>query len=71
MHVSPEQRADSPILYWIANLYVILIFLVIGGMTVHNLSDFVRKLLRKLALQQGRDPRGTGGAPPVPAHDGA
>ena len=60
VHVSPEQRLESPILYWIANLYVILIFVVIGGMTVHNLSDFAHKLLRKLALQQGKIPE-----PPV------
>ncbi len=56
VHVSPAQRAASPILYWIANLYVALIFLVIGGMTVHNLSDFIRKLLRKLATQRGEIP---------------
>ena len=56
VHVSPEQRVESPILYWIANLYVILIFVVIGGMTVHNLSDFARKILRKLALQKGKIP---------------
>ena len=60
VHVSPEQRLESPILYWIANLYVILIFVVIGGMTVHNLSDFAHKLLHKLALQQGKIPE-----PPV------
>ncbi|MDD2762872.1 MAG: cytochrome c3 family protein [Opitutaceae bacterium] len=56
VHASPDQRAESPILYWIANLYLVLIFLVIGGMTVHNLTDFVRKLLRKLALQKGEIP---------------
>jgi cytochrome b subunit of formate dehydrogenase len=60
VHVSPEQRVESPILYWIANLYVILIFVVIGGMAVHNLADFARKLLRKLALQKGEIPE-----PPV------
>ncbi|MFA5057149.1 MAG: cytochrome b/b6 domain-containing protein [Opitutaceae bacterium] len=56
VHVSPDQRAESPILYWIASLYIVLIFLVIGGMTVHNLSDFARKLLRKLAQQKGEIP---------------
>jgi cytochrome b subunit of formate dehydrogenase len=56
VHVSPEQRAESPILYWIANIYVILIFLVIGGMTLHNLLDFVHKLLRKLAMEKGEIP---------------
>ena len=56
VHVSPAQRVGSPVLYWIANLYVTLIFVVIGGMLVHNLADFVRKLLRKLALQRGKIP---------------
>jgi formate dehydrogenase gamma subunit len=53
VHTSPEQRDTSPILYWIATVYVVLIFLVIGGMTVHNLLDFVRKIRRKLAQQKG------------------
>jgi len=53
VHVSPNQREQSPILYWIANAYIVLIFLVIGGMTIHNLSDLTRKLLRKLAIQRG------------------
>ena len=56
VHVSPDQRTESPILYWIANLYVVLIFLVVGGMTFHNLSDFIRKLLHKLALHKGDIP---------------
>jgi formate dehydrogenase gamma subunit len=56
VHVSPGQRAESPILYLIANVYVVLIFLVIGGMTFHNLSDFIRKLLHKLALFKGKIP---------------
>ncbi len=56
VHTSPSQRDASPILYWIATLYVVLIFLVIGGMTVHNLSDFAHKLLRKLARQKGELP---------------
>ena len=56
VHVSSAQRKESPILYLIANLYVVLIFLVIGGMTFHNLSDFIRKLLHKLALYKGKIP---------------
>ena len=56
VHVSAAQRKESPILYWIANFYVGLIFLVIGGMTLHNLSDFIRKLLHKLALSKGKIP---------------
>jgi formate dehydrogenase gamma subunit len=56
VHVSPEQRDASPLLYWIASFYVVLIFLVIGGMTFHNLSDLVRKLLHKLAIERGEIP---------------
>ncbi len=56
VHVSAAQRQESPILYWIANLYVVLIFLVIGGMTLHNVSDFVRKLFRKLEIHQSEFP---------------
>jgi formate dehydrogenase gamma subunit len=56
VHVSPDQRNQSPILYWISTLYVVLIFLVIGGMTLHNLLDFTRKTLRKLAMQRGEIP---------------
>lgn len=53
VHASEEQREASPILYWIANLYVVLIVVVIGGMAVHNGLDFLKKLRRKLAIQKG------------------
>jgi cytochrome b subunit of formate dehydrogenase len=57
VHVSPEaargQAGSDPLLHLIASLYVVLIVGVIGGMTVHNALDFIRKICRKLALQQG------------------
>lgn len=53
VHSSVEQRNASPILYWIANLYVILIVLVVGGMGLHNLLDFLKKIRRELAVQKG------------------
>ena len=56
VHASPAQREASPVLYWIASIYTALIIVVIGGMTLHNLADFVRKLLRKLAQQKGEIP---------------
>ncbi|MBI5382398.1 MAG: cytochrome b/b6 domain-containing protein [Opitutae bacterium] len=56
VHASVDQRKDSPVLYWVANFYVLLIVLCIGGMTVHNLTDFIRKLLHKLAQQKGEIP---------------
>jgi len=53
VHVSATQRGRSPILFWIANFYVLLIVLVVGGMGLHNLLDFVKKLRRELAVQKG------------------
>jgi cytochrome b subunit of formate dehydrogenase len=57
VHVSPEagtgRDGNDPILYIIATLYVILIVAVVGGMFLHNLLDFVKKIRRKLAIQKG------------------
>lgn len=53
VHASEEKREASPWLYWIANFYVILIVLVVGGMVVHNLLDFLKKTRHKLAVQKG------------------
>jgi cytochrome b subunit of formate dehydrogenase len=53
VHASEAQRETSPVLYWIANLYVGLIVIVVGGMAAHNLLDFLKKTRRKLAIQKG------------------
>ena len=57
VHVSPElgggTDGSDPILYVIATVYVILIVVVVGGMFLHNLLDFVKKIRRKLAIQKG------------------
>lgn len=57
VHVSPEaaggKDGSDPILYLISSLYVGLIVVVVGGMFIHNVLDFVRKIRRKLALQKG------------------
>jgi formate dehydrogenase gamma subunit len=57
VHVSPELAngtdGNDPILYIIATIYVILIVVVVGGMFLHNLLDFVKKIRRKLAIQKG------------------
>lgn len=53
VHADESNKEQAPILYWIANLYVVLIVLVIGGMTVHNGLDFYRKTRRKLDMQKG------------------
>ena len=41
------------VLYVIATIYVWLIVVVVGGMALHNLLDFLKKLRRKLAVQKG------------------
>ncbi len=53
VHASEHQRTTSPWLYWIANFYVALIVVVVGGMVIHNLLDFLRKARHKLAVQKG------------------
>ncbi|MDO8543976.1 MAG: cytochrome b/b6 domain-containing protein [Opitutaceae bacterium] len=57
VHVSPEAKkgvgGSHPILYIISTLYVFLIIGVVGAMFLHNLLDFVKKIRRKLAIQQG------------------
>jgi formate dehydrogenase gamma subunit len=53
VHVSEKDRESDPWLYWISNLYVILIVVVVGGMAVHNLLDFLKKTRIKLAIQKG------------------
>lgn len=53
VHSSETSRETSPILYWIANIYVVLIVVVIGGMVLHNLLDFLKKTRHKLDVQKG------------------
>lgn len=53
VHASESDRDSSPWLYWISTIYVWLIILVVGGMALHNLLDFVKKVRRKLAIQKG------------------
>jgi predicted CXXCH cytochrome family protein len=44
---------EQPLLYWIATLYLILIFTVVGGMLVHNFLDFLRKSKRHMQIRRG------------------
>lgn len=52
IHVTEEAK-DSPILYWIATIYLILIGSTIGGMFFHNFIDFVKKAKIKKMRQRG------------------
>ena len=52
VHVT-MQKQDDPILYWIANLYISLIVVVIGFMLLHNFVDFIKKAKIKKMKQRG------------------
>jgi cytochrome b subunit of formate dehydrogenase len=52
VHVAMTAKED-PLLYWIAQIYIILIVGTIGGMFIHNLLDFVKKSKRKLRVRRG------------------
>lgn len=42
-----DPATDNPLLYWISKFYIILIFGIIGGMVLHNILDFRRKIKEK------------------------
>jgi formate dehydrogenase gamma subunit len=52
VHVAATAK-DSPLLYWIGTLYVLLIVGVVGMMLAHNLLDFFRKARHRLAVRRG------------------
>jgi cytochrome b subunit of formate dehydrogenase len=52
IHVT-MQKADDPILYWIATAYILMIIVVIGGMLLHNFLDFIKKAKIKKMKQRG------------------
>ncbi len=51
VHVLPAS-GQEPLLYWLSQIYVVLIILTIGLMFLHNLIDFIRKSRRKLQLRR-------------------
>jgi len=53
VHVLLDSKEDEPLLYWIATIYIILIFVIIGGMLLHNILDFYRKSRNKLLIRRG------------------
>ncbi len=56
VHITLAPQGDK-VLYWIRNIYIWMIVLVVGGMTVHNLLDFVKKGKHVLAVRRGYHPR--------------
>jgi cytochrome b subunit of formate dehydrogenase len=56
VHVIAETGQDD-ILYFVTTIYIILIAVVIGGMVIHNLLDFIKKSKRQLMYRRGLLPR--------------
>lgn len=52
VHVVPSSGQDD-ILYFVSQSYIILILVVIGGMVLHNVIDFIKKSRRHLAYRRG------------------
>lgn len=52
VHVLPTS-GDDELLYLVSTGYILLIGLVVGGMAVHNVADFLRKSRRKLLQRRG------------------
>jgi predicted CXXCH cytochrome family protein len=44
-----SQESDNPMLFWVSRFYLILIIVIIGGMILHNILDYRRKLKEKQA----------------------
>lgn len=52
IHITRQEESE-PVIYFIATMYITLIFMVIGLMFVHNLFDFFRKSKIKKMKQRG------------------
>lgn len=48
VHVTTKADSEDELIYFVSNLYVILIIVTIGGMAIHNILDFIRKSKRRL-----------------------
>lgn len=46
-----DAKVENPLLYWITRFYILLIVAVIGGMVLHNILDYRRKIKDKKAQQ--------------------
>lgn len=46
VHINPKTDQDS-ILYYVRSFYIVLIIVTIGGMLIHNLADFLKKIRRR------------------------
>ncbi|MCL5267720.1 MAG: cytochrome c3 family protein [Bacteroidetes bacterium] len=52
VHVAPT-RHNQPLLFWISQIYAVLIIGTIGLMFLHNVFDFAKKARHKLQVRRG------------------
>ena len=50
VHVVAKQE---PLLKWVSKIYILMILGTVGGMTIHNLLDFIKKARHKIKVRQG------------------
>ena len=55
IHVAPS-TSENQIVFYVSRFYIILIILVIGGMLLHNLLDFLKKLKEHYEHKKGTSP---------------
>jgi cytochrome b subunit of formate dehydrogenase len=48
VHITTQADSEDDLIYFVSNIYVMLIVMTIGGMALHNILDFVRKSKRRL-----------------------
>ncbi len=56
VHIIASESSEK-ILYFVSSTYIVLIFVVIGGMLLHNVIDFLRKSKHTLAIRRGAIPQ--------------
>ncbi len=49
-------KDEEPLLYWLKTIYLIMIFVVIGGMFLHNFLDWRKKAIHRLKVRRGHYP---------------
>lgn len=48
VHVTSKADSEDDLINLVSNIYIMLIVVTIGGMTLHNVLDFIRKSTRRL-----------------------
>jgi cytochrome b subunit of formate dehydrogenase len=50
VHVITKQE---PLLKWISKIYILMILGIVGGMTIHNILDFIKKAKHRIKVRRG------------------